>query len=202
MSSDKTKWIFDDEDDASTNMENDFTESIGNDQIGRTISNTDGYDDGGRNDESTRLVNTNDKTQIFLKGQPSSASAASSYDHLEDPVVGWLVVVKGPGLGQSVPVGVGMNTVGRDNDSRVSVNFGDQTISGSDHARLIYDDDTRAFFIAHGSGKSITKVNGQMVATILPLANYDVIELTKITHLRFVAFCNEAFDWSDLAGKS
>lgn len=202
MSNDKTKWIFDNEDDAATNFENDFTESIGNDPIGRTVADVDPYAPGGSDEESTRLVNANDKTQIFLKGQPSPSTAASSYDDLEDPVVGWVVVVKGPGLGQSVPIGVGMNSLGRDADARVSIAFGDKTISGSDHARLIYDDDTRGFFIAHGSGKSITKLNGQMVATVLPLANYDVIELTKTTHLRFVAFCNEGFDWSDLASQS
>ena len=126
---------------------------------------------------------------------------STKYEDLEDPVVGWLVVIKGAGLGQSVPIGVGMNTIGRDNESRITLDFGDKMLSGNDHARIIYDDDSRGFFIAHGSGKNITKVNGQMVATTLALKNYDVIEITKATHLRFVALCNENFDWSDLAEK-
>jgi hypothetical protein len=202
MSNDKTKWIFDDEDHSNTDLGADFTESITDDTIGQTAANLDGFQSAGSDNETTRLVETNEKTQIFLKGQPGAAEAATNYDELDDPVVGWLVVIKGPGLGQSLPIGVGMNTVGRDSSARVAIAFGDKTISGSDHARVIYDDDTRAFFISHGSGKSITKVNGQMVATVLPLANYDVIELTKTTHVRFVAFCNEHFDWSDLADKT
>jgi hypothetical protein len=203
MNGDKTKWIFDDEDGSASELDSDFTEALDGPAMNPAATDFDVYPQTGGDTESTRLIaEQSEKTQIFLAGQPSKQDATGSYNDLEDPVVGWLVIIKGPGLGQSVPIGVGMNTVGRDNSSRVVIGFGDKTISGSDHARVIYDDDTRGFFIAHGSGKTITKVNGQMVATVLPLANYDVVELTKTTHLRFVAFCNENFDWSDLAEKT
>lgn len=201
MSNDKTKWIFDNDDNASSNAGGDFTESIGEDTIGITGAGFDDMTQADGDGEATRLVPGNDKTQIFLSGQSGATASSTSYEDLEDPVVGWLVVVKGPGLGQSVSIGVGMNSVGRDSDSRIALDFGDKMISGNDHARIIYDDDSRGFFIAHGSGKSITKVNGKMVATTLALNSFDVIEITKATHLRFVAFCNENFDWSDLADK-
>jgi len=201
MSNDKTKWIFDNDDSKTGNLGGDFTESLHDDPIGRTDAGVGDTTQVSSDDETTRLMPSNDKTQIFLPGQTGATASSTSYEDLEDPVVGWLVVVKGPGLGQSVPIGVGMNTVGRDSSSRIALDFGDKMISGNDHARIIYDDDSRGFFIAHGSGKSITKVNGQMVATTLPLKAYDVVEITKATHLRFVAFCNEDFDWSDLADK-
>ncbi|WP_456385735.1 FHA domain-containing protein [Profundibacter sp.] len=201
MSNDKTKWIFDNDDDTSSNLDSDFTESIGAETIGTTDVGFDDPTQVSGDDETTRLMPSNEKTQIFLPGQSGATAASVNYDDLQDPVVGWLVVVKGPGLGQSVPIGVGMNTVGRDTSSRIALDFGDKMISGEDHARIIYDDDSRGFFIAHGTGKSITKVNGKMVATTMPLENYDVVEITKATHLRFVAFCNEKFDWSDLADK-
>lgn len=200
MSNDKTKWIFDNDDDTAS-LGGDFTESIGEDTIGITGAGFDDMTQAEGDNDTTRLVPGNDKTQIFLAGQSGATAASTSYDDLEDPVVGWLVVIKGPGLGQSVNVGVGMNTVGRDGASRIALDFGDKMISGNDHARIIYDDDSRGYFIAHGSGKSITKVNGKMVATMMPLNNFDVVEITKATHLRFVAFCNENFDWSDLADK-
>jgi hypothetical protein len=198
MCSDKTKWIFDSDDNLDHDFESDFTESIQGDNIGKTdvTGATEAY-----SEDKTRLVPDDDKTQIFLAGQSGAQGAAILYDDLKDPVVGWLVVVRGPGLGQSVPIGVGMNILGRDSSSRIALPFGDKMISGTDHARIIYDDDTRSFFIAHGTGKSITKLNGQMVATTLQMNNYDIIELTKGTRLRFVAFSTTDFDWSDLAGK-
>lgn len=198
MSNDKTKWIFDSDDNLDHDFESDFTESIQADGIGKTdvAGATEAYAD-----DKTRLVPGDDKTQILLTGQSGANDAAISYDDLQDPVVGWLVVVRGPGLGQSVPIGVGMNSLGRDVSSRIALPFGDRMISGTDHARIIYDEDNRLFYIAHDRGKSITKLNGEMVATMLQLNNYDIIEITKGTRLRFVAFCTADFDWSDLAGK-
>lgn len=200
MSTDKTKWIFDNDEELNDELDSDFTETIDPRQAevtGGLVDDPTHVDD----DDTTRLVPGNDKTQIFLGGQEKIVATSTKYEDLEDPVVGWLVVIKGAGLGQSVPIGVGMNTIGRDNESRITLDFGDKMLSGNDHARIIYDDDSRGFFIAHGSGKNITKVNGQMVATTLALKNYDVIEITKATHLRFVALCNENFDWADLAEK-
>lgn len=200
MSNDKTKWIFDSDDDLDHDFEADFTETV-QPSGGEKTDLATGMATPSQSDDKTRLVPSDDKTQIFLSGQSGTSDAATKFEDLQDPVVGWLVVVRGPGLGQSVPIGVGMNSIGRDSSSRIPLAFGDKMISSLDHARIIYDDDNRSFYIAHGTGKSITKLNGQMVATMLPLSNYDIIEITKGTRLRFVAFCTADFDWSDLAGK-
>ncbi|MEM7472693.1 MAG: FHA domain-containing protein [Pseudomonadota bacterium] len=191
MSNDKTKWIFDDEDGFDGNDKGgsvEFTETIE-----KTVADTDGP---AGSDEATRVVQNvgAEKTTI------SRGEVFTSGDEQIDPVVGWLVVIKGPGLGQAVSLGAGMNSVGRGASERVTLGFGDTSISTSDHARIIYDDDSRKFFIAHGSGKNITKVDGQMVANTLPLENGATVEITKSTHLRFVAFCSESFDWADVAG--
>jgi len=193
MSNDKTKWIFDDKDsfdnDGTEATVGEFTETFSSDQ---TAAGTNWNDS-----EATRLVDggASDKTTLSRSG--AFAGEKTGFENI-DPVVGWLVVVKGPGLGQAVQIGAGMNTLGRGTAARVSLGFGDSSISSDDHARIIYDDDSRAFFIAHGSGKNITKVNGQMVANTLPLENGALVEVTKSTHLRFVAFCSESFDWADV----
>ena len=94
-----------------------------------------------------------------------------------------------------------MNVVGRAEGCRVALPFGDQTISGDDHLRIIYDDSSRTFLLAPGTGKNITRVNGQVVTATMALPNRSVIELSKKTVVRFMAFCDDGFDWSDLAGQ-
>ena len=113
-------------------------------------------------------------------------------------MTGWLVVVRGPGLGQSVQIGAGMNAVGRAASASVPLPFGDRLISSEDHVRIIYDDTDRKFYIAHGSGRNLSRVNGQMLANTLPLDDNAVIELSKVTTVVFRAFCSEAFDWTDV----
>ncbi len=184
---DKTKWIFENTDQPAGQSAQDFTETLGNMLQNPGAGSASAYD-------QTRLVDRHEeKTQLQL---------IDSIDIGEeiDPVVGWLVVVKGLGLGRSVNIGAGMNVVGRSDNSRVALPYGDMTISGDDHLRIIYDDSSRTFLLAPGTGKNITRLNGQVVTSTMPLPNGSVIELSKKTVVRFTAFCDENFDWSDVAG--
>ena len=45
---------------------------------------------------------------------------------MDDPTVGWLVVVDGPGKGQVRRLGYGVNSLGRGGKSRVKLDFGDE----------------------------------------------------------------------------
>ncbi|PWG74878.1 FHA domain-containing protein, partial [Enterococcus hirae] len=47
----------------------------------------------------------------------------------QDPVVGWRVIVGGPGIGSYRPVFEGNNTIGRGAANRIPIDFGDDTIS-------------------------------------------------------------------------
>ena len=42
-----------------------------------------------------------------------------------DPVVGWLVVVQGPGRGRSLEIGAGANPIGRAQHQKICLDFGD-----------------------------------------------------------------------------
>ncbi len=125
----------------------------------------------------------------------------------DDPVVGWLVVVKGKGIGHSIPLGPGINSVGRDSSERAPIPFGDTRISSKDHVKIVYDNQARGFLIAPGSGKNPTRLElaptekgprSTIVMVAQPLESYAVIQLSEKTSVRFVAFCNEGFDWSDV----
>ena len=56
-----------------------------------------------------------------------------------DPVVGWIVVVGGPGLGAFRPIYEGNNTLGRSKGQRIPIDFGDDFISAEEQAYVRYD---------------------------------------------------------------
>jgi hypothetical protein len=196
MGKDKTSWLFDETDtDFEDEATGEFTETLHSEIPTRNHSGP-GFSD---SEAKTDFVQTTEKTEIYHGGIADKYEEPSKFDEVSDPTVGWFVVVKGPGLGQSVSLGSGMNQIGRDPEARVALPFGDTLISSSDHVRVIYDDESRSFLIAPGGGSNVTKVGKQIVATPLPLENYSLVRLSRRTHVRFVAFCNDDFDWSDLA---
>ncbi|HEX7008182.1 MAG TPA: FHA domain-containing protein, partial [Alphaproteobacteria bacterium] len=136
------------------------------------------------------------KTQLMGTRRPAGAEAAAKRDGMEDPVVGWLVVVDGPGKGISVPLGYGMNSIGRSPTDRVSLDFGDQQISRTSHAIVTYDPRGRKFFVQHGGGRNLTYMGDQPVLTPIELHGGEEILLGE-TKLRFVPFCGKDFDWHD-----
>lgn len=208
MSSEKTRWVFDEEfSEGDLNLSDtdqtfalgqgkkgSFTESIG----GNTTSGA--TEAMGSDNDSTRMLGgfeeADDKTVILSAATEEQVDLDVGFDGSVDPVVGWLVILKGPGKGNSIPLGHGMNLIGRSSSQRIPLPYGDKLISSEDHAKIMYED--REFYIAHGSGKNITKVNGKMVPNMIQLQNHALIQLTKATTLAFVALCGEDFDWSDL----
>ncbi len=113
---------------------------------------------------------------------------------MEDPPVGWLVVVSGPGQGNVVTLGNGVNSIGRDSSERLSLNFGDEMISRSDHANITYDPRGKKFYIKHGGGTNLTYVNDQPVLSPQELPPNTHIMLGNTT-LRFVPLSGKQFDW-------
>ena len=117
---------------------------------------------------------------------------AESY--MDDPVVGWLVVVKGKGQGCFVRLGYGTNSIGRSNANRVSLNFGDKEISLERHIVLTYDTRQREFFIQQGKGKTQAYVNGFPLSQSTILEDRSTIDLGE-TRLKLVTLCGPSFDW-------
>ena len=117
-------------------------------------------------------------------------------DAMDDPVVGWLVVVEGPGQGTSLKLGYGANTLGRGTDQRARLDFGDAQISREKHAIVTYDPRSRKSFVQHGGGKNLTYVGGEPVLQATELSPMDEIQIGDTT-LRYVSFCGPDFDWQD-----
>jgi hypothetical protein len=116
-----------------------------------------------------------------------------------DPVVGWLVVVGGPGIGQYRPIFEGNNTVGRSAQNRIAIDFGDDAISGEEQAYIRYDSSDRSFlFVPNLAKTNVVSLNDKRPTAAVVLQAMDVITMGR-TQLVFVPFCGPDFDWSALA---
>jgi hypothetical protein len=116
----------------------------------------------------------------------------------QDPVVGWLVVVGGPGLGAYRTIYEGNNTVGRASSQRIPIDFGDDAISSEEQAYIRYDSSDRSFlFVPNLAKTNVVSVNDKRPTAAVVLAAMDVITMGR-TQLVFVPFCGPEFDWSEL----
>jgi hypothetical protein len=117
----------------------------------------------------------------------------------QDPVVGWLVVVGGPGIGSYRPIFEGNNTVGRATTQRVALDFGDDTISSEEQAYIRYDSSARSFlFVPNLAKTNVVSINDKRPTGAVELNQMDVITMGR-TQLVFVPFCGAEFDWAELS---
>src|SRR3954453_11732558 len=83
--------------------------------------------------EMTRLIGPPRRSpKVALESEPEKPA-----DDSTDPVVGWLVIVSGPGRGGFCRLGYGQNSIGRDAEERVRLEFGDDSISRKKHCFVI-----------------------------------------------------------------
>ncbi|RTL71797.1 MAG: FHA domain-containing protein [Hyphomicrobiales bacterium] len=130
-----------------------------------------------------------------LRGKPK----ISRTNFHQDPVVAWLVVVGGPGLGAFRPIYEGNNSIGRGKNQRIPIDFGDETISSEEQGYIRYDSVDRSFlFVPNLAKTNIVAVNDKKPTGAVKLDMMDVIRMGQ-TQLAFVPFCGEAFDWSELS---
>ena len=117
----------------------------------------------------------------------------------QDPVVGWLVVVGGPGIGSYRPIFEGNNTLGRSPSNRIPIDFGDDAISSDEQAYIRYDGSDRSFlFVPNLSKTNVVSLNAKRPTGAVELSQMDVITMGR-TQLVFVPFCGPDFDWSALS---
>ena len=112
-----------------------------------------------------------------------------------DPVVGWLVAVKGPHLGESYVLHAGKNTIGRNEENTVVLNQ-DNGVSRSGHATIIYEPKKRDFYLQPGSGSALTYYNGDFIAEVRKMEQRSTVEVGA-TELLLCMLCGEDFGWED-----
>ena len=153
-----------------------------------------------RADEAPKAVPVavvaDERTVLVRRSTDRGVEASTPENDLPDgPVVGWVVVVAGPGRGRSVPLGYGMNQIGREAGNRVVLPFGDPQISRVKHATLTYDPRGKKFFIQHGESSNLTYVGDMPVLSPMELKSGELIRLGDTTVLKFIPLCGDGFNW-------
>ena len=149
-------------------------------------------------EDKTRIYRPSAGKRRTLDQQSDSSGAPPPADAMDDPPVGWLVVVQGPGQGNVVTIGNGVNTIGRDHTERICLDFGDTLISHHRHALITYDPKGRKFYVQQGDGKNLTYIGDAPVLVPTELEGFSIIQMGE-TVLLFVPLCGERFDWAEYA---
>ncbi len=145
--------------------------------------------------EPEQIIQDKADRTVLVRGRQKIARQ----NFAQDPVVGFLVVVGGPGLGAHRPVYEGNNTVGRDASNRIPLDFGDETISHAEQAYIRYDSADRSFlFVPNLAKTNVVSVNDKRPAGAVTLKPMDVITLGR-TQVAFLPFCGQDFDWSEIS---
>ena len=145
--------------------------------------------------EAAAVPEPNPDRTVLLRGRQKIERV--TFDR--DPVVGFLVVVGGPGLGAFRPIFEGNNTVGRATSNRIPIDFGDDTISSEAQAYIRYDATDRSFlFVPNLAKTNVVSVNDKRPAGAVELKAMDVITLGR-TQVALLPFCGSDFDWSEIS---
>ena len=110
-----------------------------------------------------------------------------------EPVVGWLVCVKGAYQGESFCLKAGKNTIGRSLKMDVPL-AKEPSVSRDRHATIIYEPKKKKFFIQPGEGNGLTYLNDDLVMMPCGINDYDVLQLGASDFV-LRSLCGDAFDW-------
>ncbi|MEX0317344.1 MAG: FHA domain-containing protein [Ruegeria sp.] len=130
--------------------------------------------------------------QDLMETAPAAKPAAAQASF----PVGWLVITTGPGRGTAITLTAGLMQIGRNDDQAIQLDFGDHGISRSNHAVIAYDHEDRKCYLGHGGKANLVRLNGGPVLSTVALSSGDSIRISETT-MRFVAFCDDGFDWQD-----
>ena len=158
-------------------------------------------------EEIKKVASDNDgKTVGFFSSGKSSVSSDSSEDKYgseqvpanvpsEEPVVGWLICIEGPNIGQCFNIYAGKNSLGRSNTNKIIVNK-DRSISRDKHSWIIYEPKKRDFFAQPGDSSGLTYVNDEVIMQPTKLEKKTIIEVGN-TKLMLIPLCGDDFSWED-----
>ena len=126
-------------------------------------------------------------TGIFFSGSQSNVE--------HEPVVGWLVCVRGKHFGESFNISEGRNSIGRNETNKI-VLAKDDSVSRVKHLWITYEPKKREFFVQPGEGSGLSYLNDDNIMESKKVAPYDKLELGKGLYI-LVPLCGDNFTWED-----
>jgi len=138
-----------------------------------------------------------DAAAAGAEAEPADRTVAvQKLDPLAQPkryVVAWLVGLNGTARGESFPVRIGRNVLGRDRRSDIVVND-DQ--ASSHHADLVFRPEERRFILMDHNSTNGTYVNESEIEPRRDLATKDIVRVGSHKYI-FVPLCEEGFYWDE-----
>lgn len=108
-------------------------------------------------------------------------------------VVGWLIGLNASGRGESFPIRIGRNVLGRDRRSDIVIND-DQ--ASSHHADLVFRPEERRFILMDHNSTNGTYVNESEIEPRRDLSAKDIVRVGAHKFL-FMPLCEEGFYWDE-----
>ncbi|HEX7707168.1 MAG TPA: FHA domain-containing protein [Thermoanaerobaculia bacterium] len=108
-------------------------------------------------------------------------------------VVGWLIGLSGERRGESYPVRMGRNVIGRDRRSDILI---DDDLASTHHADLVFRPEERRFILMDHNSTNGTYVNEAEIEPRRDLVEQDVIRIGTQRFL-FMPLCRDGFHWDD-----
>lgn len=112
-----------------------------------------------------------------------------------EPVVGWLVCIRGEYKGESFKLKSGRNFIGRAANMDVVLSA-DHSVSRFKHASVIYEPRGRQFIVSTGESRELCYLNDEVVLSNMKMKAYDVLDLGN-TSLMLIPCCGERFTWEN-----
>lgn len=92
------------------------------------------------------------------------------------PVVGWVVAIKGPHIGQSFELYAKKNFIGRNNEMAVNL-FNDKTVSRTSPLSIVFNRHNSKFMAMTGNSDQTAYINGDLVLQPIQLNENDEISI-------------------------
>ena len=112
-----------------------------------------------------------------------------------DPVVGWLVCIKGEYIGESFNIVGGRNNIGRALTNNIAL-AKEKSVSRERHAAIIFEPNNKQFFVQPGESGELTLLNGNPLMSASEIKDRDILGLGD-TQLMFVKLCTDDFSWDN-----
>ena len=147
----------------------------------------------GRVENPSHISNPSHIVQVPPMERTIAAQKVDAAAPAKRYVVGWLVGLNGTARGESYPVRIGRNILGRDRRSDVVIND-DQ--ASSHHADLVFRPEERRFILMDHNSTNGTYVNEDEIEPRKDLSEKDVIRIGSHKFL-FLPLCRDGFYWDD-----